>query len=315
MDKKDRMKIAEKALPVLQGALKKCGLCPRNCGVDRTAGETGFCGEGAGMSVYTCDLHHGEEPPLSGSEGSGTIFFSHCNMSCVYCQNHQFSQSQEGKNVSARELSEMMLKLQKKGAHNINLVTPTHILPGIIEALGYAWEGGLEIPIVYNTGGYDSLEAIKEIEGLIDVYLPDMRYSDDSMATRFSSAPGYVLNNRALVREMRRQVGDLYLRDGIALKGLIVRLLVLPEAVSGTEETLKFIRKELGADTCLSVMSQYYPAHKAGENDTINRRLSKCEFASVTLKIAELGLNRGWVQPFEGEFEDRFAGENFQPNI
>ncbi len=311
----DKIRIAEKALPDLMRALENCDLCVRKCGVNRLNGEKGFCASGPEPVVYSCDPHHGEEPPISGSSGSGTIFFSRCGMECVYCQNFRFSQADVGREVSAEELARMMLELQDAGCHNINLVSPTHIVPAIVESLKYACADGLEMPVVYNTGGYDSFHVIRALEGLIDVYLPDMKYASDDMAVKYSSAPGYVENNRRIVKEMYRQVGSLKIAGGAALKGLIVRLLVLPNGISGTEDTLAFLAEEIGPEVFLSVMSQYYPAYKAGEYRELSRRVRKEEFRAVVSRMHELGLENGWVQSLSGGFDEDLAGENLPPTF
>lgn len=314
MNTDKKIQASEKVLPDLMKSLEKCALCARNCKVNRLKGEKGFCKAGKDAIVYSYAPHHGEEPPLSGTRGSGTIFFSRCSMRCVYCQNHEFSQSSAGKTVSPKELAGIMLSLEKEGCHNINLVTPTHFTPAIIEALKYAWEKGLKLPIVYNTGGYDSLSVIRSLKGLIDIYLPDMRYARDQAAEKYSQAPGYVHNNRRVVKEMNRQVGRLKLSSNVALKGLIIRLLILPNRVSGTPDTLAFIAREIGTGTYLSVMSQYYPAYKAKGFKELSRRINRDEYNEVMDKLRELCLDTGWIQPFEGEFDERFAGENLPPN-
>jgi len=220
----------------------------------------------------------------------------------------------EGKRKSPKKLAESMLRLQDEGCHNINLVNPTHFAPGIVEALGYASSGGLEVPVVYNTGGYDSIRSIKALEGLVDIYLPDMRYSSDVMAARYSSAPGYVYQNRSIVKEMYRQVGQLKTVTGIATRGLIVRLLILPGGVSGTEDSLEFIASEIGKDTCISLMSQYYPAHRAFSHEELSRRITRDEYDRAVAKMHSAGLHNGWTQPFSGDFDERFAGENLLPD-
>lgn len=302
-------------LPELTKALASCDLCRRSCEVDRTKGENGFCRAGAEAVVYSFNAHHGEEPPISGTGGSGTIFFSHCSMGCVYCQNYQFSQTGAGKQVSALGLVEIMLELQKSGCHNINLVSPTHFVPPILAGLREAFSRGLKLPIVYNTGGYDSPHVIRALDGIVDVYLPDMRYSSDEMAEKFSMAPGYVANNRKIVKEMLRQAGELQLDGEIAVKGLIIRLLIMPNNVSGTLDTLDFIASELGTNVHLSVMSQYYPAYNARSDKSIMRRIYEREYDAVRVKMEKLGIHVGWIQPFEGDFDKRFAGETFLPNI
>jgi len=234
-------------------------------------------------------------------------------MECVYCQNYQFSQSGAGKKISARDLGDIMLELQGAGCHNINLVSPTHFAPVIVEALKYACSDGLELPVVYNTGCYDSLDVIRGLRGLVDIYLPDMRYSSDAMAEKYSAAPGYVSNNRAVVEEMYRQVGHLETSRGIAYKGLIIRLLILPGGISGTTETLEFISGTLGSGVYLSIMSQYYPAYKAGAYKELSHKISREDYDAVIKKMRELGLHNGWVQPFHAEFDERYAGENLPP--
>lgn len=295
--------------------MAKCTLCVRSCQVNRTKGERGYCGAGNRLVVYSYAPHYGEEPPVSGKKGSGTIFFSHCPMGCVYCQNYQFSQKNNGKTISIKRLAEIMLELERMGCHNINLVTPTHFMPQILEGLYIAYSGGLDIPIVYNSGGYDSLHVIKLLEGIVDIYLPDMKYSSNDMAVKYSSSPDYVENNRIIVKEMFRQVGNLELVNDIAKKGIIIRLLMLPNKISGTEDTLEFIAENLGKNVYLSVMSQYYPANKALLYKELARHISSKEHNSVTKKIEGLGLKNGWVQPFNEEFDPNLQGENFESNL
>ena len=256
-------------------SLRHCDICPRKCGADRAAGKIGYCRAGARPRVYSHSAHHGEEPALSGSKGSGTIFFSHCNMKCVYCQNYYFSQLDRGEDISVERLSEMMLELEKRGCHNINLVSPTHYLPQILSALEAAASAGLSLPIVYNTSGYELADTIRNLEGVIDIYLPDMRYSDNRMAQQYSDAPGYVEFNRQAVLEMRRQAGELVTDgEGVAKEGLIIRLLVMPGGISGTGQTLRFIAEGVLRDSFLSVMSQYYPAYKARDFTELSRLVS-----------------------------------------
>jgi putative pyruvate formate lyase activating enzyme len=281
--------------------------------VNRLNGETGYCASGAEPVVYSYAPHHGEEPPLSGWNGSGTIFFSRCNMGCVYCQNYKFSQFDTGEKVSAVELGNIMLRLQDMGCHNINFVSPTHFVPKIVEALKYAYSDGLELPVVYNTGGFDSVSVIRSLEGLMDIYLPDMRYSSEVNAEKYSDAPGYAANNRNLVKEMQRQVGDLEISDSVARKGLIVRLLILPGGISGTTETLEFIRENLGKSVYLSVMSQYYPVYRALSCKELACRIKREDYDTVIGKMRRLEFHSGWIQPLEGGFDERFAGENFLP--
>ncbi|MDP8257995.1 MAG: radical SAM protein [Candidatus Aadella gelida] len=309
---KDKIKRTGSMYPKLANLLQRCEFCHHACKVDRTSKQRGKCGCGREMVVYTHGPHRGEEPPLSGKDGSGTIFFSPCNLECVYCQNHKFSAKQNGKIVSARELAGMMLDLQEKKCHNINLVTPTPHIASIIEALFYAYSDGLKIPVIYNTAGYDSPEVINLLDGIIDIYLPDMRYSSNEMAEKYSKTPGYVEVNRELVKLMKEQVGDLFLSDdNIATRGLIIRILLLPQDISGTERTFDFIRTYLGVGTFLSVMSQYYPAYKAASDEKLKGRIGKAYYDRILDKMKHLELHNGWIQPLEGGFDPSFAGENF----
>jgi putative pyruvate formate lyase activating enzyme len=315
MRKEDKADRALDVTPSLYKAMEHCGLCGRQCGVDRLKGEKGACNAGSDPVVYSAMVHRGEEPPVSGDRGSGTIFFSGCAMKCVYCQNFRFSQSMTGRKELPEKLAETMLRLQDQGCHNINLVNPTHFVPAIVQALGVAFSRGLDLPVLYNTAGYDSWDIIRSLEGLVDIYLPDMRYSQDPMAVKYSQAPGYVDVNRRAVKEMHRQVGCLTTESGIAARGLIIRLLILPEDISGTLESLEFIASEIGKDAHISLMSQYYPAYKARYLDGLARRIGREDYESAVRKMEYLGLCNGWVQPLDGEFDERFAGENFLPGI
>ncbi len=310
-----QLSLVKKSILNFKDSLSNCRICPRKCGVDRTGGKTGYCRAGAKASVYSYIAHHGEEPAISGDRGSGTIFFSRCNMKCAYCQNYRFSQLDEGKEVTTGELAGIMLSLEKLGCHNINLVSPTHYLPQILSALEEAIEKGLSVPIVYNTSGYELKESIKALEGAIDIYLPDMRYSENGMAKKYSDAPDYVDLNRESVLEMHRQVGDLIVdSDGVAKKGLIIRLLALPERISGTIKTLKFIKEFISKNTYLSIMSQYYPTFKAYSYPEISRGTSKEEYANVVDEAHLLGLNDGWVQEMPKDPDPKFFGTNIAPS-
>jgi len=257
--------------------------------------------------------HHGEEPPISGSKGSGTIFFSRCNMACVYCQNYEFSQkNKQGGGVSNLELAKIMLKLQDMGCHNINLVSPTHVMPQILQALKIAIETGLKLPLVYNSGGYELPEMIKLLDGIIDIYLPDMRYADFAMSLEFSRAADYPKYNQASVKEMYRQVGLAQMNDlGLIEKGLIVRHLVLPANISGTEKIMEFIAKEVSVDTYISLMSQYTPYFKARDYPKLNRKLSFQEYKTAQGYMDKYKLHNGWTQDSGGL--ERFAGVNIKP--
>ena len=294
--KRKEYRIKQK-LPKLKSLLESCVLCPRQCKINRLEKRAGACNAGLKPAVYSYSPHHGEEPPLSGVAGSGTIFFTHCNMGCVYCQNYKFSQLSDHAEMTAGDLADIMLELQSMRCHNINLVSPTHYVPQITEALLLAIEKGLTLPVVYNTGGYDSLEVIKLLDGIIDIYLPDMRYNDDKMAAKYSNAPNYVGHNRKCVAEMQRQVGDLmFTGDDIAIKGLIVRCLVLPGSISGTDKTLEFIAASISKNAYISLMSQFYPVHRAFDFDELSRRITDHEYKKVIDKLEELGFNNGWVQ-------------------
>lgn len=284
----------------LNNILRNCTLCPHKCRVDRTSGKRGFCGAGPEMVVSTVMPHQGEEPPISGYGGSGTIFFSYCNMRCCYCQNYQISQEHEGHATSAEGLAEKMISLQGHGVHNINLVSPTIWLPGIMETLHRAKRSGLDLPIVYNTGGYDHPAVIKMLDGVVDIYMPDMRYSDDEMAERYSGVKDYVKYNRESVREMFRQVGELKMgKNGVALKGLLVRLLVMPENISGIKKTLDFLEK-LSDKIYLSIMAQYHPVYHSHQYPGLSRRITLEEYQDVLGYARKLGFRSGWTQDHEG---------------
>ncbi len=277
--------------------LDSCRLCPRECGVNRLKGEKGFCGVDARLWVSSYGPHYGEEPPLSGNNGSGTIFFTYCNLKCVYCQNYTISQLGDGDTVSEEDLANMMLYLQRLGCHNINLVTPTHFLPQILSALTIALERGFNLPVVYNTSGYERVEILKLLDGIVDIYLPDMRYSSDEYAVRYSSAPRYPEVNRLAVKEMYRQVGNLILDErGIAKRGIIIRHLVMPEDISGTEDVLKFIAEEISKDTYISLMAQYRPEYKARNIYPLNRRITREEYKRALEIAKNLGLRNVWTQ-------------------
>jgi len=296
----ERGELAQRAAEARR-RLARCDLCPRRCGADRLAGETGFCGAGAEAVVASHNRHDGEEPPISGSRGSGTIFFTHCTLRCVYCQNFPISQRGVGRPVAAAELAEMMLDLQGRGCHNVNLVTPTHFVPQVLEALASAVERGFRLPLVYNTSGYESLETLRLLDGVVDIYLPDIKYADDGKARKYSAAVGYVEANRAALREMWRQVGPLRLDgEGVARRGLIVRHLVLPGGIAGTGECLDFLARAISPDLHLSLMSQYFPANRAGEFPELNRRVETEIYEQAVEQAERLGF-KGWIQPIAEE--------------
>ena len=274
--------------------LASCDLCPRRCGVDRLRDERGFCRSGRQAQVAGFAPHYGEEEPLVGSGGSGTIFFSGCNLSCVFCQNYDISQQGEGREVSAAALARMMLALQRQGCHNINFVTPTHVVPQILEALVLAREGGLNVPLVYNSGGYDSVETLRLLEGIFDIYMPDAKYGSDEPALQYSSAPHYTSIMKEALLEMHRQVGDLVQdEDAVARRGLLVRHLVLPEGAAKTAEVVRFLAEEISRNTYLNVMAQYRPEYNACRFPELCRPLREREYAHALHLAAAAGLTRG----------------------
>lgn len=272
--------------------LKDCTLCPRNCKVDRTAGEKGFCKTGSKPFISSYGAHFGEEKPLVGQFGSGTIFMGHCNLGCIFCQNYSISQLGEGVEVSFEKLADVMLALQKEGCHNINLVTPTHQMPAILRSLLIASEKGLKLPLVYNCGGYESLHALEILDGIVDIYMPDFKYMDPAMALKYSRAEGYPEAAKAALKEMHRQVGDLLIDNkGIALKGLLVRHLVLPGGIAGTEEVVKFIAG-ISKNTLINIMDQYHPCYKASGHPPLDRRITAQEYGKAIELAEEAGLTR-----------------------
>jgi len=273
--------------------LADCAVCAWHCGVDRLEGELGVCRTGQRAVVSSFFPHMGEEDCLRGWRGSGTIFFSFCNLKCQFCQNYEISQLGYGKECEPEEIAAMMLRLQQMGCHNINLVSPTHVVPQILAALLIAAEAGLRLPLVYNTGGYDSLKTLKLLDGVVDIYMPDMKYSDEEMARKYSKVENYPAVNRAAVKEMHRQVGDLVLDErGIALRGLLVRHLVLPEGLAGTAEVVKFLAEEVSKNTYLNIMDQYRPCYRAHELPPLNRRITAEEYEEAIRLAHQAGLHR-----------------------
>ncbi len=288
----------QKRIEAAYGLLESCRVCPRECGVNRLKNDKlGFCRSGLNPIISSVSPHHGEEPPLSGTKGSGTVFFTNCNLRCVYCQNYPISQMGNGEERTPGELACQMLWLQEQGCHNLNLVTPTHFVPQILKALGIAMQRGFNLPIVYNTSGYESMETLRLLDGIVDIYLPDMRYSDNAAAMKYSIAPDYPEINRAAIKEMYRQVGNLVLDEqGIAKQGLIIRHLVLPGNIAGTEGVMKFLAEEISKDVSISLMSQYFPAYRAREFNEINRRITTEEYEKAYQIMLKYGLENGWVQ-------------------
>jgi putative pyruvate formate lyase activating enzyme len=278
--------------------LSSCTVCPRHCGVDRTRGELGYCRGGFLPKVSSSGPHFGEEPPLVGRHGSGTIFFAGCNMACAFCQNYGISQCHHGEEVSCDHLARQMLALQERGCHNINLVSQSHFVPQILTAVGIAASRGLTIPLVYNSGGYDLPETIRLLDGVFDIYMPDAKYGNDEIALALSDAPDYTRFNRESLREMHRQVGDLIIEGGIARRGLIIRHLVLPENLAGTEAVMEFIADEISPESYVNVMDQYRPMWKVLEGGhplyrKLRRRITEKEYAHAVDCTRRSGIHRG----------------------
>ncbi|MCS7247537.1 MAG: radical SAM protein [Anaerolineales bacterium] len=288
----DPQTLAERA-EAAREHLAHCDLCGWECGANRLAGKFGVCKTGEMAYVSSYGPHYGEENPLRGWRGSGTIFFAGCNLRCQYCQNYEISQFYQGHAVTPAQLAEIMLRLQAMGCHNINFVSPSHVIVPILQALVIARSKGLRIPLVYNTGGYDSLVALKFLEGIVDIYMPDMKYSDASLARKYSKIPHYPETNQQAVKEMHRQVGDLVLDEhGIAQRGLLIRHLVLPNRIAGSEQILRFIVEEISPNTYVNIMEQYRPLYLAHQYPELNRRITLQEYEEVVALARSLGLRR-----------------------
>ncbi len=302
---------------MLEGRLASCDICPLDCKVNRLNDEIARCYSGHFPIVSSYCAHYGEEPGLVGTNGVGNIFFGNCNLRCVYCQNHEISQNcrvERRNEISNERLAGMMLELQAKGCHSIGLVSPTHFVPQIIQSLVIAADSGLNLPLIYNTNTYDSVDVLKLLDGVIDIYLPDLKYSSDEAGWLYSKVPRYVDLSRAAVKEMHRQVGSNLImdEDGLVRRGLIIRHLILPNDLAGSEETLTWIRDNLGNDVTLSIMAQYYPTHKAVHSDLLSRKIYAGEYERVLHLLEQLGMENGWVQDWEQaseyyrpEFQDR----------
>lgn len=290
----------KKRADLLSRQLLCCRLCPHRCGADRVTGEKGVCQAPAELHIAKAVLHCGEEPPVSGSRGSGTVFFTRCSLTCCFCQNYQISQQGLGSRKTPEELADMMLSLQAQRAHNINLVSGTHFLPLILEALHIAAQQGLCLPLVYNTNGYESVETLRLLEGVVDIYLPDAKYADDLFAQRYSGAKNYAAVNLAALAEMYRQTGGLVVdSDDIGLKGLIIRHLVLPEDIAGTEKLFSAIKSRLGREIHVSLMAQYTPCHRAGGFPELNRKTTRAEYEQAVHAVERLGFDNGWIQQWQ----------------
>jgi len=274
-----------------QKLLSPCTLCPNNCKADRAAGMVGLCRTGMLARVHGWCAHPGEEAVISGWNGSGTIFFSGCNLRCVFCQNFEVSQLLSGSEMTAGDLAAVMLELQERGCHNINLVSPSHVVPQILDALILAAQAGLRLPLVYNTGGYDSIETLRLLDGVIDIYMPDMKYADAAAARRYSMVKNYPSINRAAVREMHRQVDDLQVNAaGLAERGLLVRHLILPNHLAGTGQVARFLLEEISPNTAINIMDQYRPTYQAGKHPALNRPATAAEMQSALQSARKAGL-------------------------
>ncbi len=283
----------EKRIKSAHGLLSHCMLCPWKCGVDRIAGELGECKTGSTARVNSFMPHHGEERPLRGRYGSGTIFFSGCNMHCQFCQNADISQENYGMQVSADKISAMMLDLQTRDCHNINLVSPTHVVPQILDALLIAAQKGLRLPLVYNTGGYDAINTLKLLDGIVDIYMPDMKYADAETAKKYSLIPDYPYHNQKAVKEMHCQVGDLELdNNGIAMQGLLVRHLVLPNNNSGIKAVMGFLSQNISINTYVNIMDQYRPEYHARQFPEVFHLVSADEFQAAVDMAIDFGIER-----------------------
>lgn len=281
----------------LQALLSACTLCPRRCGVNRRTGEMGACGVDWRPRVAAVSIHPWEEPPISGSGGSGTIFFSGCTLHCIFCQNYPISQMGVGRGISVEDLASGMLRLQRRGAHNLNLVTSAHQMAVVVQALAIACEAGLQLPIVYNSSGYESLELLELLDGIVDIYLPDIKYADPAAAEFCSLRADYVYHNRAALLEMWRQVGPLQVDErGIAVRGMLVRHMVLPENLAGTYDCLRFLSNAIGPNVWVSLMGQYFPAYRAVRRPPLDRKVRRAEYAAAFQALLDLEIANGFVQ-------------------
>ncbi len=291
--KTHRAGLLEDKIAKAQRLLESCSVCPRDCKVNRKKGETGFCRAGFLPKVSSSSPHFGEEQPLVGIHGSGTIFLTHCSLGCLFCQNYSISHLDEGEEISIEQLSRMMVAMQSLGCHNINFVTPTHYVPQILAALPYAIALGLSVPLVYNTGGYDSVETLELLDGIFDIYMPDFKYSTEEVSEEYSQARNYPRVAKQAIKEMFRQVGDLVLDNrGIALRGLLIRHLVLPSGLAGTQDVMQFLSQDISKNTYVNIMAQYYPCGDIPPGSPLSRRISKLEYLQAVEIAKKEGITR-----------------------
>ena len=287
--------------------LEKCSICPHMCGINRNNGQVGRCKSSNKVKIALYSVHDFEEPCVSGKNGSGTVFFSNCNMNCVFCQNYEISQQGKGKEITIERLAEIFLEQQNRNVNNINLVTPTSYVPQIIEAIKIARVNGLKIPIVYNTNGYENIETLKMLEGYIDIYLPDLKYAENNLGLEYSKVKNYFEIATTAIKEMYRQVGSPKLNnDGIIEKGLIIRHLILPNNIENSKKVLKWIKENIDKDVYVSVMAQYFPTYKAKQIENINRKLTKEEYEEIENYLYDLDIENGYIQEL-GEHEEEYV--------
>lgn len=300
----------KEGINVYEELLSSCRLCPRQCGKNRLSGEIGFCGAGKDIKIARSALHHWEEPPISGNRGSGAVFFSFCTLKCIYCQNYDISTRHHGKTITAKDLSIIFLDLQAQGAHNINLVTPTHFVPQIITALSMAKAQGLTLPIVYNCGGYESVETIRRLEGFVDIYLPDMKYFSNRLAINYSGAPGYFEHAKAAISEMVRQTGvPVFDADGILKRGTIVRHMLLPGQLFDSKKIIDYLYTTYHNDIYLSIMNQYTPLAHVQSHPKLCRPVSSAYYDALVNYAVDLGIQNAFIQ------EGGTVGESFIPEF
>lgn len=287
--------------------LKSCNICPHRCKINRLDGKIGRCKCDDKLKIALASIHHYEEPCISGKNGSGTIFFSSCNLNCIYCQNYEISQQGKGKIISIEHLAEIFVNQQKKNVNNINLVTPTMYVPQIIEAIKIAKSNGLNIPIIYNSNGYENVETIKMLEGYIDIYLPDLKYYSNKISKKYSNIDNYFEIAINAIKEMQKQVGNpVFDNNGIIKKGVIIRHLILPNHLLNTKNILKYIKENFNEDTYISLMAQYFPTYKAKEDKFINRKLTKKEYKEIESYLYSLDIKNGYIQDL-GEHEEEYV--------